>query len=62
MGYFMQDPRQHACPTRHISLRLGREVLERKVQAALPTLQAIEAYTAETATQPNQGWQRESRS
>jgi len=61
VGYFMQDPRQHACPSRHTSLRLGREMLERKVQAALPTLQAIAAYTAETATQPNQGWQHESR-
>jgi len=60
VGYFMQDPRQHACPSRHTSLRLGREVLERKVQAALPILQAIDAYAAETAGQPNKGWQRES--
>jgi len=57
VGYFMQDMRQHVCPSRHTSLQLGLRVIDRMVQEMLPKVQAIEGYADITPQQQNQGWQ-----
>ena len=56
VGYFMQDPRQHACPSKHISLAAGLEFIDAQVKLITPRIAAIDRYTEEIHEQWNQGW------
>ena len=57
VGYFMQDMRQHVCPSSKTSLQLGLRVIDRMVQEMIPKVQAIEGYAEITQNQQNKGWQ-----
>ena len=56
VGYFMQDPRQHACPSEHVSLERGLRFIESQVQAILPAVAQIDAYAQDAEGQGNKGW------
>ncbi len=56
IGYFMQDPRQHACPSPFVSLPKGREFLERQSRLIAAALPDLDEYAAEAGRQKNQGW------
>lgn len=60
VGYYMQDMRQHVCPSRLTSRQLGKAVLDRMVAEFTPKLDRMEAYAEVTRKQRNTGWQRES--
>ena len=55
VGYFMQDPRQHACPSEHVSLERGRRFIELQVQSILPIFEQIDAYAEDAKGQRNKG-------
>jgi len=61
VGYFMQDARQHACPTVHISQAAGLEFIEAQVKLIVPKIHALATYVPQTAmknkktTTPTQG-------
>lgn len=59
VGYFMQDPRHHACPSEHVSMERGLRFIALQVQAILPALEQIDAYAADAEKQRNQGWWRQ---
>lgn len=59
VGYFMQDMRQHACPSSKISRQLGLAVIDRMAAAMAPSVQAIGNYADFTQRQHNTGWQRD---
>jgi len=56
VGYFMSDPRQHACPSRYVSLERGLEFMRFQVEAFLPVLDHLDGYAEYTEMQANQGW------
>lgn len=56
VGYFMQDPRQHACPSKYVSIKKGQEFIEKQIKYVLPTLEAIDKYFDYTKVQKNKGW------
>jgi hypothetical protein len=57
-GYFMQDIRQHACPSVHISLGKGMEFIEKQIAYAASILDNLDAYEAAIKSQSNAGWWR----
>jgi creatinine amidohydrolase len=56
VGYFMQDPRQHACPSRFVSKEKGLQFIARQSAAIAAVLPDLDSYGAEAARQANQGW------
>jgi hypothetical protein len=58
VGSFMQDPRQHTCPSEYVSLERGLAFYDRQVAAIAPVLAQIDAYAEDTRGQDNQGWWR----
>lgn len=55
IGYFFQDPRQHACPSKYVSLERGLEFLRKEAATAAAIFPALEQYAKEAAQQKNQG-------
>jgi len=58
VGYFMQDPRQHACPSKHVSLAKGLEFIDKQVRHIASILAPLDRYTQAAAAQGNRGWWR----
>lgn len=56
VGYFMQDPRQHACPSSSVSLDRGMRYLKLQVESIIPILEDIDIYTEFSRNQQNKGW------
>jgi creatinine amidohydrolase len=56
VGYFMQDPRQHACPSVHVSLERGLDFMAKQVKHIVPILEHIDEYSEVTEAQRNKGW------
>lgn len=56
MGYFMQDPRQHACPSPHVSLERGMTFYREQLKVFAPHIEKLETYLEETEGQWNKGW------
>ncbi len=56
IGYFMQDPRQHACPSRFVSKEKGVQFIARQSTAIAAVLPDLDRYAAEAVRQGNQGW------
>jgi len=59
VGYFMQDPRQHACPSEYVSLERGLRFIAAQVETILPALAAWQTYRQEIGRQANRGWGRQ---
>lgn len=55
IGYFMQDPRQHACPSRFVSLQKGLEFIDCQVKHIVSELKELDAYRAVIEKQKNKG-------
>jgi creatinine amidohydrolase len=55
VGYFMQDPRQHACPSRHVSLERGMRFLELQAKSGLERIALLGPYIEEIEKQANRG-------
>ena len=55
-GYFMQDTRQHACPSVYISREKGTKFINSQVACVLPTLVSLDEYIDISAKQKNMGW------
>ncbi len=60
MGYFMQDSRQHACPSPLVSKKLGLEFYAELTSALVAHIEAIDQYLETVEGQDNQGWQKAS--
>ncbi len=58
VGYFMQDPRHHACPSPSVSIERGRKFITEQVRGLVPMLENHARYCDTTTSQPNQGWWR----
>jgi len=58
VGYFMQDPRHHACPSKYVSMEKGIEFIEAQVKLMIPVLDHLETYLKDTNEQTNKGWWR----
>ena len=58
VGYFMQDPRQHACPSEFVSLEKGLEFIARQVEQIVPLLEHLDRYVEYTEAMKNKGWWR----
>jgi creatinine amidohydrolase len=56
VGYFMQDPRQHACPSKYVSKNKGLEFIETQAKHIVPFLEDLDKYKEETDRQNNKGW------
>lgn len=56
VGYFMQDPRQHACPSKFVSLKKGLEYFEYQLGYFKSIIDDIDVYTSEVKMQKNRGW------
>ena len=55
VGFFMQDPRQHACPSKHISLELGREFYRLQLEAMAGLFDKLSEYQKIASDQANKG-------
>lgn len=55
-GFFMQDPRQHACPSKLVSLERGERFIELQVRDLLAKLRHLDEYIADVKDQQNRGW------
>ncbi len=58
VGFFYQDPRQHACPHATVSREKGLEYIRLQTDALVAVLGDLGAYVDEVKAQPNQGWAR----
>ncbi len=58
VGYFMQDARQHACPSRFVSLQKGREFITNQSRGIAEAIVDLDEYTANAALQKNKGTSR----
>jgi len=56
VGYFMQDPRQHACPTKYVSLEKGVDFINKQEEFLVPFMDDIDKYAKEVVGQKNKGW------
>ncbi len=56
VGYYYQDPRQHACPSPYVSLEKGLEYIDKQVAHILPILDNLDRYIEDIKTQENKGW------
>ena len=56
IGFFMQDARQHACPSPYVSRERGLAFIARQVTSILPALEQWKTYLEEIKTQHNKGW------
>jgi len=55
-GWFMQDPRHHACPSKDVSLQRGLRYFELQLAKLVPHLfEQLDLYIKEAAKQPNKG-------
>lgn len=59
VGYFMQDPRQHACPSKYVSLEDGLEFLNIQAAYVAPVLDEVDKYVEISKEQQNKGWDQE---
>jgi len=55
VGYFMQDPRQHACPSRFVSLAKGREFFAHQSAEIAAAIEDLDEYATKAALQKNKG-------
>jgi hypothetical protein len=55
IGWFYQDPRQHACPHRDVSLAKGREFIRLQVETLAAGLGDLGVYAAEAEGLANRG-------
>jgi creatinine amidohydrolase len=58
VGYFFQDPRQHACPSEAISLQRGVEFIEGLIPPIVAALGDLSQYIADLKTMKNTGTSR----
>lgn len=56
VGFFYQDPRQHACPSKHVSKEKGMRFIKSQVESIVPILEDIDKYSEITKNQNNRGW------
>ncbi len=59
VGYFMQDMRQHVCPTKYISIEKGLDYINECVNRIAGILDDADRYEEYSAIQKNKGWQGE---
>lgn len=55
-GYFMQEPRQHACPSRFVSLQKGSEFFDQQLKYMETIMDSLDTYTEDVEKQQNRGW------
>jgi len=58
VGFLYQDIRQHACPSKYVSLEKGLEFINKQVQYLVPLLEKIDQYIKDSRAQKNKGWWR----
>lgn len=58
-GFYYQDLRHHAEPSRCTSRSRGKEFLELQVKAFLPGIRQLDGYARTARRQRNQGWGRQ---
>jgi creatinine amidohydrolase/Fe(II)-dependent formamide hydrolase-like protein len=56
IGWFYQDPRQHACPHRNVSREKGLEFIRLQVETLVAGLGSLGAYVAEAKSLGNRGF------
>jgi len=56
VGYFMQDERQHVCPTRYISAEKGLNYIKECVERIVDILDDLDNYSEYSVNQINKGW------
>ena len=59
VGFFMQDPRQHACPSPHVSLERGRRFYELQLESMAEVFDHLKEYAAAAEKQANKGTWRQ---
>jgi len=57
-GFYYQDLRHHAQPTRHTSKARGLQFIDLQVKACTTSVQNLDRYTKLARRQKNQGWFR----
>lgn len=57
-GFFYQDLRHHAMPTRFTSRKRGLRFLEMQAEACAPGVCQLDEYSEEARQESNQGWSR----
>ena len=56
VGYFMQDERQHVCPTKYISAEKGLNYIKECVERIVDILDDLDNYSEYSVNQINKGW------
>lgn len=56
VGYFMQDVRQHVCPTKYISMEKGLNYIKECVESLVDVLDDLDNYAEYSGHQMNKGW------
>ncbi len=59
LGYFMQDIRQHACPSRFVSLDRGLEYYRNQTSLIKNAISDLEEYSTDIAQEWNKGWYKQ---
>jgi len=58
IGYFMQDMRQHVCPSVHVSKQKGLDYIAAQTKAVVSRMGDYDQYLKDIELQQNRGWWR----